>query len=140
VDFFELISVLIARNMTLYFVLLIPFLAIAFRLFFKSLGLIEHFIALGFAWGHVILGLIPLTILVFIPLQWVGVDMRHFTFFTFAAVPILYAYFTWMYKQLTNGSWGKTILRLMGAVYSGYLFFFGISFLFFLIARVTFHG
>ncbi len=131
---------LIFANITLYFLLVIPFLAVGLRIMFRQLSVVEHCMTLAYVWGHVFALLLPIALVTVSLLQlseWLRAPWLA-AFAPFASVIFLYLYFAITYQQLTSGRYLRTLLKLIAAIFLGYTMFMIVTVSVFLTVKSIF--
>lgn len=132
-------DVVLVSSLSLYFLLLLPMLALALKMFFKSLNFTEHLITLTFLWGQVFFVLIVLLgLLTSFMTTVLGYNETAFLSLMVVCISSILFYFAWTYRQLMGNSWLKTLLRLIGGIYLGYFLFFAVSILIFIALKAMF--
>lgn len=112
-DFMGLIGVLLNRNLSLYFLLLIPFIAFVGRFLFRELNFTEQMIIWTFMWGHVMAGLLILMPIVVVPWALAGTNMNVFMAIMGAMALLMFFFYTWTYKQITKRTWVNSATLLL---------------------------
>lgn len=132
-------DVVLVSSLSFYFLLLLPILALALKIFFKSLNFTEHLITLTFLWGQVFFVLIVLLgLLTSFLATLVGYNEVAFLTLMGVCIGAMLFYFVWTYRQLSGGSWISTLFRLVGGIYLGYFLFFTFSILIFISLKAMF--
>lgn len=134
-NFLGLIGVLLAQNLTLYFLLMLPFVALISNALFKPLNYTEHLITWTFMWGHVMLGMI-----IIIPAEFMltGFSMIASMALEGIMIILMICFFFVTFKQLTEITWWRVFVKVFGSLYGGMLLFFGTTLLFFILFKLIF--
>jgi len=126
-DLLSLLLFLTTQNLSLYFLLLLPFVALVTKATNKNQTYTEYLITWAFLWGQVIVCNIIL-----VPL-YEYLEVLITPLICVVLVTMIY-YFTLTFKQLTGQSWIKSLLKVLISFYGGIFLFFGVA----LIALILF--
>lgn len=121
-DLLGLLIVLISQNLSLYFLLILPFVALVTKVTNKNQTYTEYLIIWAFLWGQVIVCNIILT-----PL-YEYLEALITPLLSVVLATMIY-YFTSAFKQLTGQSWIKSLLKVLISFYGGMSLFFGVALL-----------
>lgn len=125
------LPIIINKHLTLYFLLLIPFLSLSTMIIFRKYNFIEYIITHTFLWGHIVLMATILGVFVTLLSTLVGIlfpttDFYSFNFILLVLLIGLYLYWFLAFKQLCQYSWWKTILKFILALYGSFIPFFAL--------------
>ena len=136
-DFGGIINVVISKNLSLYFLILLPFIAWVSRFMFREINFTEHLIIWTFMWGHIIASLMLAFPIAIIPWA-LFTDFNMVVFMSAMGVTfiLMFYFFTKAYKQITNGKWMSTVIKLLGSVYGGMFLCYGVSVLIFIVLKL----
>ncbi|MBN8578371.1 MAG: DUF3667 domain-containing protein [Cytophagales bacterium] len=134
-DFWQLLGVLLARNLTLYFLLLLPFIAFVSKFLIKKYNYTELLIVWAYMWGHVILLMILLVpfFILFTPEA-----NSSFLIAMAGSLLIVIGYFTITLKQIGKFNWPVALFKTLAALYGGLFSFYLLSFLFVQFIKLIF--
>ncbi|MBN8651755.1 MAG: DUF3667 domain-containing protein [Cytophagales bacterium] len=130
-DLLGLLLVLTSQNLSLYFLLLLPFVALVTKVTNKNQTYTEYLITWAFLWGQVIVFNIILTPLY----EYLEVLI---TPLLFVVLVTMIFYFTVTFKQLTGQSWIKSLLKVLITFYGGIFLFFGTALLALILFKLIF--
>jgi len=121
VEILSLPTVLLNGQLLLYFFIFLPFTSLTSRFIFRTLNFTEFVITWMFLWAHV-LGLL----LAIFPIIWMLVALDADGTISLAIISLVsgaitITTFTRTFRYLTKGRWIFTFLKMILAVYSGYL-------------------
>lgn len=112
-----------------YFLLMLPFAALAGQFLFRKMNFTELLISWMYLWGHILYLLLAITFV----LAWVGPALSGSTSFLIVSVSLMTAlmfyFFVKTFRELSEGNWFTTLLKVLGSMYGGFLAFIGATWL-----------
>lgn len=119
VEIVMLPSIMVNGGMLIYYLILLPFMALAARFILRTLNFTEYIIAWMYLWAHLLLLTLALCVLL-LPIFISNEDLFAYSVFAVEMILLLF-YFTGALRHLTKGRWIPTFFKMILSMYGGLL-------------------